>query len=139
MTKVYLATSGEYSDFVVRQVFAHEEDAQSYQLADNVLDFELQDGPVEVRLWHTLHWNPKEPDQTGDPDMLENPWSNARPQEFDDKADFVEHRWVDNARRGDLLIVTGWDRERLMKVYSEQRAKYLAQQSEPSEVSSDGG
>jgi hypothetical protein len=38
MTKVYLATSGEYSDFTVRHAFAREEDARSYLLADDVME-----------------------------------------------------------------------------------------------------
>ncbi len=52
--KVYLATSGEYSDYRVCHAFAREEDAASYALGDAVLELEVRDGPVEVRPEHTL-------------------------------------------------------------------------------------
>ena len=46
--RVYLATSGTY-DYRVQAVFTRREDAESFGLADDVEEFELHDGPLEVR------------------------------------------------------------------------------------------
>jgi hypothetical protein len=126
--KVYLATSGEYSDFRVRHVFARREDAESYELGDDVEEREVRDGPVEVRSWHRLYWHPGKPDaDDGDSFALGNPWSSSRPSDFDGRARLVEHRWDDTAG-GRVLTVEGWDLDGVRKVYSEQRAQHIAAQ-----------
>lgn len=80
--KVYLATRGVYSDFHVVHVFAREEDAASYALADDYEGFELVDGPIEVRDWHVLAWWPDLPDSATDAEYPNpNTWSN--PKDFD--------------------------------------------------------
>lgn len=129
--KVYLATTGEYSDYRVVHVFAREEDARAYLLAGDVEEYELQEGPVEVRSWHHLRWVPGEPDTPQAPPGL--PTDDANPCVWSDLRDFdghpkrVEHTWRER-RWGKILLVEGWDLERVRKVYSEQRAQHIARQ-----------
>lgn len=129
--KVYVATAGEYSDFQVVGVFTRQEDAWAYELGDGVEEYELHDGPVEVRSWHHLVWSPNVPDRDrgGDYAEMANPhaWSELR--EFDGHPNRAEHRWDSRWYRDaeyPILLVEGWDLERVRKVYSEQRAQHLA-------------
>jgi hypothetical protein len=127
--KVYLATSGEYSDFRVVHVFARKEDAASYPLADDHEEYEVAEGPIEVRHWHRLAWWPDLPDSGSDAEYP-NPatWSQSR--DFDGHPNHVEHAWKEPAGRAGRrsLVIEGWDLERIRKVYSEQRAQYTARQ-----------
>lgn len=125
--KVWLATSGEYSDYGVDHVFARREDAEAYEGADRVEEFELREGPVEMRPWHTLVWNPELGDRERTSLALENPYGSSWPQDFDGREGHAEHRWnMPPATIGPVLYVEGWDLQRVRKVYSEQRAQYLA-------------
>lgn len=118
MTAVYLAMAGEYSDFRVCHAFARREDAEAYKLGDGVLELEVRDRPVEVRTWYTLTWRSN---------------SKAKPQTYTEYRDFdgnerhAEHAWYGPPERtADILNVGGWDLALVKKVYSEQRAQYLA-------------
>lgn len=118
--KVWLATSGEYSDFSVVKVFAREEDARAYGLADSVVEWEVNEGPVLTRIVKRLIWHPARPEADG------NPWIHSDRRDVDDSPG-VKHRWVP-AQPGmeTYLIVEGWDAEGVNKVYSEQCAQYIA-------------
>lgn len=126
--KVYLATSGEYSDYQVRGVFTHEEDARDYKLGEHVEEYELHDGPVEVRTWHQLSWTPAIPDRKAENFTLANPNEYQELRDFDGRERHAEHQWREHPL-GPILVVSGWDLARVRKVYSEQRAKYLAEQA----------
>jgi hypothetical protein len=121
--KVYLATSGEYSDYRVQHVFTRREDAESYALGDDVMECEVHDGPVEVRDWHEIRWYPAMADQEGDSYRIANPREYQDLRDFDGRPDHVQHRWNLN---GTMLLVEGWDLQRVRKTYSEQRAQRLA-------------
>jgi hypothetical protein len=128
---VFLATSGSYSDFRVQQAFARREDAESYQLGDDVLAMRVRPGPVEVRTWYTLRWWPARPDRESSADWLTavNPWMSAgERREYDGDPHHAEHRWHQSAAGGAqaLLTVSGWDVALVKKVYGEQRARYAA-------------
>jgi hypothetical protein len=124
--KVYLATRGEYSDFRVCHAFARRQDAEGYKLGDDVMELEVRDGPVEVRCWYHLTWRGDRADRMGEDGRgLPNPYAYAGDERH------VEHRWsrahlqaedTGNAH----LQVEGWDLALVKKVYSEQRAQYLA-------------
>lgn len=134
--KVYLATKGEYSDYDVVHVFAREEDADAYPLADRVEEYELHQGPVDCRYWHSLEWYPERPDSepiyagaayahTG------NPWEFGSLRDYDAKIPACEHTWgevfnIELQRMTPRLNVRGWDLDRVRKVYSEQRAQFIA-------------
>jgi hypothetical protein len=119
--KVYLATAGEYSDYRVLQVFARREDAESYELGEDVEEWDVEDGPVEMRTWHSLHWWPARPEGR-DPQGLrmDNPFERSSLRDFDSKLR-TSHHW-----HQDGLIVEGWDLNAVHKVYSEQRAQHIA-------------
>lgn len=122
--KVYLATSGEYSDYRVLHAFARREDAEAYPLADDVEEYELHEGPVEVRTRHTVHWYP-EGQGWGVPGQ--NPNFFGASYDFDGRPNHVEHTWHTTPGTGNVwLVVEGWELERVQKVYSEQRAQYIA-------------
>lgn len=132
MTTVYLATAGEYSDFRVLHAFANREDAESYKLGEDVKEFEVHDGPVEVRRWHLLTWRGDRADRMGvDNRGLPNPHVySGEMRDFDGNAKHVQHTWskahmqeVDGQAH---LAVGGWDLALVKKVYGEQRAQYLA-------------
>jgi hypothetical protein len=121
--KIYLATAGEYSDFRVCHAFTRREDAESYKLGDEVKELELHDGPVEVRYWYRLTWNPRLPDRKAAFPAMANPHIYDDYRDFDGSEKHVEHTW---APETGVLYVQGWDRQLVLKVYSEQRAQYLA-------------
>lgn len=121
--KVYLATSGEYSDYHVQHVFAREEDARSYELADDVEEYDLREGPVRTAIRYVLQWQPGLPDRDGDSLRLANPYESTERDDFDGHLSRVEHRILEP---GGLLVVKGWDLNGVRKVYSEQRAQILA-------------
>jgi hypothetical protein len=121
--KVYLATSGEYSDYRVQHVFTRREDAETYALGDDVMECELHDGPVEVRTWHTLRWYANSPDHEGDSYRIGNPWLDSEQRDWDGRPGHVQHSWH---AVGTQLLVEGWDLQRVRKTYSEQRAQRLA-------------
>ncbi|KAB8186895.1 hypothetical protein FH608_046240 [Nonomuraea phyllanthi] len=137
--KVYLATSGAYSDYEIDHVFARREDAEAYELADRVEEFELHEGPVETRVWYSLTWWPDEPDGDHEVPMsghghrpdymltLTNPRPiEGRRRDFDARPNHVEHRWMGGYAKGKAsLTVEGWDAERVLKVYGERRAEWL--------------
>jgi hypothetical protein len=125
-TKAYLATSGEYSDYRVCHAFAREEDAMSYGLGDDVLELEIHEGPIEVRNWHFMTWHPHLPDRQGDTHAAPNPLFSTERRDFDGRPKHAEHRWDVDHLGHQRLIVQGWHLERVQKVYSEQRAQYIA-------------
>jgi putative lipase involved disintegration of autophagic bodies len=127
--KVYLATSGEYSDYGVRRVFARYEDAEAYELADNVEEYELTEGPMEVRTWHHLLWWPDLPDREQTSSAAANPSFSTERRDFDGHPDNVVHQWhIGPHHLPARLGISGWDLDRIRKVYSEQRAQYIARQ-----------
>jgi hypothetical protein len=126
--KVYLATSGEYSDFRVQQVFARREDAEAYDLSDDVQEFELCEGPVETRIEYRLYWDPRIGDREATAMAQANPFVATERVDFDGQPDRVEHQWNHHARHGSNLVIKGWDLDRIHKVYSEQRAQFIARQ-----------
>jgi len=125
--KVYLATAGEYSDYRVVRVFARKEDAEAYELANDVEEYELTEGPIEVRRWHTLGWCPWIPDREATGMAAANPFWGNEMRDYDDQPRNVIHKWQDD-RFGRRLAVEGWDLDRIRKVYSEQRAQFIARQ-----------
>ena len=132
--KVYLATAGEYSDFRVCHAFARREDAEAYKLADEVMELEVHDGPVEVRTWYSLKWRGDRGDFMGtEPRGARNPYVyDGEQRDFDGNEKHVEHRWSKAYMQGiegnAHLEVGGWDLALVKKVYGEQRAQYLARQ-----------
>jgi hypothetical protein len=126
--KVYLATAGEYSDYRVLKAFTNSDDAWAYPLGDDVLELELHDGPVEVRMWSELWWWPHQPDGPDGVGEMGNPHESHAQKDFDGRPKWVEHRWSHNTTGQSVLVVEGWDVEGMRKVYSEQRAQHLARQ-----------
>lgn len=136
--KVYVRTSGEYSDYHIIRIFKNQADAEAYELGDDIEEWELTENPVEVRTWHVLTWSPNRAEaETGED---RNPWWRSDQREFDGNERSCSHRWdqVPNAPRFTALIVQGWDPVRIRKVYSEQRAQYTALGRVPDQEASDG-
>jgi hypothetical protein len=124
--KVYLATAGDCSDFRVLHAFARREDAESYKLGDEVMELEVREGPVEVRYWHELRWEPRLGDRGANWPETANPHTDSEYRDFDGQPRHAEHRWVEITPGRTMLKVGGWDLALVKKVYSEQRAQYLA-------------
>lgn len=125
--KVFVATSGEYSDFRIQHIFANREDAEAYEGADDVIEYEVLEAPVERRPWHEIIWSPKIPDRPGDGFAMANPHYAAWPRDYTGDPGYATHHWA-SRRQEVVLCVQGWNPDRVHKVYSEQRAKYLASQ-----------
>ena len=129
--RIYLAVRGEYSDFRVCHAFAREEDALAYALGDDVMEMKLREGPVEVRKWHTLWWRPDLGDREQSGFANSNPYESQDERDFDGDERHCVHELetpekYSSLPLGDVLKVEGWSIERVRKVYSEQRAQYLA-------------
>lgn len=129
--KVYIATSGCYSDYSIDNVFLNEEDAQAYAALNSdagVESYELHEGPVERRVRYRLTWWPHIEDRKG------GSYAAANPNEFSYTEDYdpdrkLSHRWETRSVgpfTEAILHVEGWDRQDVLKVYSEQRAVHLA-------------
>lgn len=128
--KVYLAYSEEGYDGerAVLHVFARREDAEAYEFSADVDEFEVDEGPVEIRTWHRLEWMADLPDETATVSHRRgNPVESQQPRDFDGDEQRVEYGWH-TLRWGDVLLVEGWDLDRIRKVYSEQRAQHIARQ-----------
>jgi hypothetical protein len=97
----------------------------SYALGDDVMELELHDGPIEVWSWYSLVWDADQPDRPGDGMRLPNPDTKTERRDFDGRPKHAEHRW-DETQYGRRLVVQGWELRRIQKVYSEQRAQYIA-------------
>jgi hypothetical protein len=116
-TKVYVATSGSYSDYTVEGVFRNKEDAEAYALADDLLEFVLMDGPADVRPYYMATWN----ERSGD-------WTNSFDQLYDgndevvvqDGTDYLSNPWI---------RVTGWDKERVLKALGDRKAALVAEKA----------
>jgi hypothetical protein len=93
-----------------------------------VEEYELTEGPADVRPRYILQWIPAIPDRKTSGTALENPYVHSYDQDFDSGVRPIFHHWYESAQPGPppRLLVEGWDRERVMKVYSEQRAQYLS-------------
>lgn len=126
--KVYLATAGEYSDYRVLKAFTNSDDAWAYPLGEEVIELELHDGPIEVRMWSELWWWPHEPDSPDSSFQHGNPHESHTQKDFDGRPKWVERRWTRNNRGQSLLVVEGWEAQAVRKVYSEQRAQHIAKQ-----------
>jgi len=128
MTTIYLAVSGEYSDSRVCHAFSRREDAESYKLGVDVRELELHDGPVEVREWHMLWWRTDLPDRETIPGFANaNPYESFLLQDFNGDERYCRHDWKGApATSAGVLTVQGWNLDQVRKVYSEQRAQYLA-------------
>ena len=129
MTKVYIATSGEYSDFRVEAVFANEADAEAYELGGSVEEYELHDGPKEVRTWYRLQWSTYLPDRPETSSHLSNPHISTDREPYDGNPRHCTHKFYDDwgHRESRRLVVQGWDLDRVKKVYGKQRAKWLSE------------
>lgn len=120
---VYLATRGAYSDYRVCHAFARREDAESYALGDEVLEKVLRAGPVEVRTWWELDYHADWGDRQSFAGVqAANPYVYDEQRDFDGDERHCVHEW----RYGHVLNVQGWDKQLVMKVFSEQKAQYLA-------------
>ncbi|MFC4114137.1 DUF7296 family protein [Nonomuraea zeae] len=112
--KVYVATSGSYSDYTVEAVFRNKEDAQAYKLADDWLEFVLMDGPADVRPHYLATWNQRSGEWSSSHDSL---YDGNDDVSVTDGSDYLNNPWI---------RVTGWDRERVFKVLGERKAELLA-------------
>jgi hypothetical protein len=137
--KIYLATSGSYSAYEVHQAFKNEEDAKAYidgMYEGQVEEYELWDGPVKKRKHWYLVWTSKEVDRSADGrtgavrsiESEANVWST----DDDDIGGPVKIKvaWFVQAYYDgpiDRLEIAGPSEEAVLKVFSEQRAQYLAQ------------
>jgi hypothetical protein len=129
--RVFLATRGEYSDYHVEHVFLERKDADAYPCADRVEEFEVREGPVETRTWHSLTWysqSPDEPETTHEPPYkFANPHEHSGPRDWDGRDGYVTHSWERHDGNDHFALhIHGWDLQRVRKVYSEQRAQHVA-------------
>lgn len=128
--KVYLATTGSYSSYRIAGVFARREDAETYELADDVEEYELRQGPADVRDRVRLFWSTWQPDaerctELGQRFAIGNPWTDTR------RADFADHparpvvEWRQH-HSGLVLEVHAWTEAEARQVYGDERAMHDA-------------
>lgn len=106
MTTIYLATSGEYDDYRIEAAFTRREDAEAFELADDVEEVELHDGPLEVRAWYSLRWYRNRPLEKASPGRAPNPY----PQDYRRRVWDGDPGRVDVSYPADRQVeVQGWD------------------------------
>jgi hypothetical protein len=116
--RVHLAIHESSEGCSVLRVFARQEDADGYKLADRVEAIDVDEGPVDVQMFHELRWDLRK-----------------------EREPSVRSYWLERASRPDAtrhvlapplgdptgwLYVDGWDLDDVRRVYEEQRALYLA-------------
>jgi hypothetical protein len=141
--KVYIATSGSYSDYRINQVFLHEEDARAYAEKRNGGsweesswdEYEVHEGSVERRTKYYLWWHPYLADREASSNATGNPEiSNYSPEDYDGN-DRPKVKWMGLDSRDPhgfgpraTLVVEGWSKQDVLKVYSDERARYKARE-----------
>jgi hypothetical protein len=126
--KVYLATRGGISDYQILHAFARREDAEAYHLTEDIEEYEVRTGPVEVRTLHEIAWVPGEPDSEETAHYPGNPIVWDHPEDFDHRP--VISLWG-RYKREPRLIVEGFDAAEVRRVYEEQRARCMADPARP--------
>jgi hypothetical protein len=131
MTTVYIVTSGSYSDYTIEHVFATEELAQDYcdKLGgDNpgIEAYEVKTNPVERRVLYRLNWYTWLEDRPGDGLACPNPYIYSSVTDYEPGPHFSVTSWATDSHGRDLLSVEAWAEERLMKIYGDEKAQYLA-------------
>lgn len=133
--KVYVATSGSYSSYDVEHVFLKEEDARAWCDADignhherSWNEYDVLEAQPVYKTFYSLTWWPYLDDHEEGPGAAPNPRVISYEKVFL-KDSRPAHRW-DEYKCGPYdytgLRIEGWDRETVMKVYSDQRGMYTA-------------
>lgn len=107
--------------------FTSRELAESDPPGDGVQELELLDGPADIRPWYILTWDTRMRDAAG---RYKDPFVWSENRDYDGSEVPIRHHWSGQYPDGPgiYLNVQGWDRDLVLKVYSEQRAKALAGQ-----------
>ncbi len=138
MAEVYLAVEydGEGQGYYkVVRAFANREDADAYDLADEILGMDIDDGPVDVRTRHSITWWPNRDEWSREEavpsaGLFENPRRSEHRREFGNPpAIHVAHSWRGAANGSGLaaLDVEGWDKDLVETTYQQLRTAYLAE------------
>lgn len=125
--KVYVVTSGEYSDYRIHHIFLERKHAEAYEGGDEVIEWDVLEHPIEQRTWHEIIWSPKIPDRDGDSLAMSNPHTSEWPRDYGGEPGYPNHHWTSRGQEI-VLCVQGWDPDRVYAVYLEQRSQYEAQQ-----------
>lgn len=126
--KVYLAATGSYSSYRIVKVFSRREDAEAYELAEDVEEYEVHDSPAQVADRVTLHWTTWQPDKQPCMDLGES-FTIGNPYITTARADRSNYpaRPVPEWRRhyyGLVLEVSAWTETEAWKVYGDERAMH---------------
>jgi hypothetical protein len=123
--KVYMVTSGSYSDYRVHHLFLKEDDAKGYIATKDrgyeydYTEMDVHKGPVKRQVQWTARWYP----------TFNISRTLVDDEIVEDTEIVLRHKW-DHWENGEgeqnILIVYGPTKEAVLKVYSEQRAIYLA-------------
>lgn len=111
--KVYLATTGEPGeyDYEVLRAFAHREHAEAYELANRVIELDIDENPLPVRPRHVVTWD----------SGLERPPSiTYYDAGFDGRPDSEEYD-------GALVQAETWDSHKAKALFDERQVLYEAQ------------
>lgn len=141
--KVYIVTTGSYSSYGISQVFQNKADAEQYAATFSgssdaeVEEYELREGPVKKRArWH-LQWYSCLPaflDLGVRKIRYEVPEPRVWSYDEDDLGEQIKISvtWVHEKSYGDrdVLSINGPSEEAVRKVFSEQRAQYLARKED---------
>lgn len=115
--KVYVATRGEPGeyDYEVLRAFAHREHAEAYELADRVIELDIDEQPLQVRQRHVVTWD----------------YSRERPPSiafydagFDDRPDSEEHD------DGPLIQAETWDPFKAKALFEQRQREYETSRDE---------
>jgi hypothetical protein len=116
--KVYLALRESSEGSSVLRVFSREKDARAYPLADTVEPVDVDEAPIDVRMYHELRWDLREDREPS----VRSHW-----MEYSDR--FAETTHVLSPPLSSdpgWLAVQGWDLDDVHRLYGERRGLYLA-------------
>lgn len=118
--KVYLAMRGDDYESSVLRVFAHKEDADAHPMADFVTEMDVDEGPADVRQWHTLTWNLRE----GSEPYVRADWLEFHGGDPNQATHSIDCA-IEAPYRPVEMVVVGWNLDAVHRLFAEQRAAFL--------------
>lgn len=120
--KVYISTSGAYSDYSVEAAYLNEEDAKNCPKGDDYLELVLNDGPMDLRTRYHASWDTRF-------QATQKIHVITDDEEYDGNEEVTLSSYKNPVMNHVRFAASSWDREKAVKLVSDARAQYLAKKA----------